>query len=102
MGISVSSTLGPDEQVSGLVSHRALFFLNKLLTEALQLQEGRSRLLWWEGCGEVGRMESGQGGECSTHRPPPWETEASEPSERSLGWMKELRTRLLTVTLITK
>lgn len=26
MGISVSSTLGPDEQVSGLVSHRALFF----------------------------------------------------------------------------
>ena len=63
MGISVSSTLGPDEQVSGLVSHRALFFLNKLLTEALHLQDGRSSSsggrVWGGGRNGVG---AGRGG----------------------------------------
>lgn len=51
MGIRVFLPLGRDQQVSGLISHRALFFLNTRFIETLHLQDGRSRLPWWKGVG---------------------------------------------------
>lgn len=81
MGIRVYLLLGRDQQVSGLISHRALFFLNTLFIETLHLQDGRSRLPWWKGAGRW------RWGMQVFQPPPPRETEASEqPENPRAGW----------------
>ena len=101
MGIRVYLLLGLDQQVSGLISHRVLFFPKHTLYRNSTSARGKKQAPLVEECGEV---ELGDISVPTTPCPPtpPQEDWGLRAVRKSPRWIEELRASWLNATLITK